>query len=96
MDLVPCRKLCKRLEPLAPVPSGASLSPPGICPVLPRSEAVGNEVEQQGNKGAAGCRVWSQVLRPPGRAPNNEAFAASKKTPQSFQAAHGKSVKQLR
>lgn len=70
--------------------------PSGVCPVLPCSGAVGNEVEQPGNKGAAGCRVWSQVLQPPGRTPNNEAFAASKKTPQSFQAAHGKSVKQLR
>lgn len=64
MELIPCRKLCKRLEPLAPVPSGVSVSPPGVCPVLPPSRAVGNEVEQQGNKGTAGCRLWSQVLQP--------------------------------
>lgn len=78
-----------------PVPSGC-LCPLRCLPCPAVLQAMGTEVEQQGNKGAAGCRVWSQVLRPPGRTGNNEAFAASKKTPQSFQAAHGKSVKQLR
>lgn len=33
MEPIPCRKLWKRLEPPGPVPSGVSVSPPGVCPI---------------------------------------------------------------
>lgn len=83
MDLIPCKELCKRLEPSVPIPSGASVPPPrvpAVCTVLPCSRVVVNEVKQQVNKQANEPEVRSQVL-PAALAGlrTMRSFAASKK-----------------